>query len=97
MIDPSWAFNKIIIFLQFQKDRSVRGEITPATVRNFVKALKLFCEMSDIHIPWNKITRGLPRARDAGENQSTYSKIISQQFFLNFITFIFLTKRLDTD
>jgi hypothetical protein len=28
------------------------GEITALTLRNFVKALKLFCEMYDIVIPW---------------------------------------------
>ena len=30
--DINWALNKIMIFLQFQKDRTQRGEITPATL-----------------------------------------------------------------
>jgi c-di-AMP phosphodiesterase-like protein len=30
-------------FLQFQKDRTQKGEITAATLRNFVKSIKLFC------------------------------------------------------
>ncbi|MGA6991650.1 MAG: hypothetical protein WBX81_14635 [Nitrososphaeraceae archaeon] len=38
-------------------------EITGATLRNFVKAIKLFCEMSDIQITWKKISRGLPKVR----------------------------------
>jgi len=46
--------------LQFQKNRVETGEITASTLRNFVKPLKLFCEMSDIVIPWKRITRGLP-------------------------------------
>jgi hypothetical protein len=66
----SWALNKIIAFLQFQKDRSEKGEITPATLGNFVKAIKLFCEISDIQIPWKKITRGLPRAREAANDRA---------------------------
>jgi hypothetical protein len=61
--DPTWAFNSIIRFLQFQKDRVEKEEIMGATFRNFIKAIKLFCEMSDIPIPWKKITRGLPKIR----------------------------------
>ncbi len=40
--DSKWALIKIIEFLQFQKDRVERREISPATLRNFVKAIKLF-------------------------------------------------------
>jgi hypothetical protein len=61
--DPSWAFNCIVKFLQYQKDRVEKVEITGATLRNFIKAIKLFCEMSDIPIAWKKITRGLPKIR----------------------------------
>src|SRR6476469_5617561 len=43
--DPNWAFSSIVKFLQFQKERVEKEEISGATVRNFVKALKLFCEM----------------------------------------------------
>ncbi len=39
--DPNWAFNSITDFLQFQKGRVQRGEITGATLRNFVKSIKL--------------------------------------------------------
>jgi hypothetical protein len=49
--DPNWAFNRIMGFLQFQKERVEKREITGATLRNFVKAIKLFCEMSDIPPP----------------------------------------------
>ena len=50
-------------FLQFQKGRVEKWEITGATLRNFVKAIKLFYEMSDIPVPWKKIARGLPKIR----------------------------------
>jgi hypothetical protein len=68
--DVSWALNKIIIFLQFQKERTVKGEITAATLSNFVKAIKLFCDMSDVAIPWKKITRGLPRANQSANDRA---------------------------
>jgi len=55
--DHDWTFSIIIGFLQFQKERVQREEeITAATLYNFVKALKLFCEMSDIPVSWKKIT-----------------------------------------
>ena len=59
--DNSWAFRNIISFLQVQKDRVDRKEITGSTIRNYVKAIKLFTEMNDILISWKRITRGLPR------------------------------------
>jgi hypothetical protein len=61
--DPNWAFSSIVKFLQFQKERVEKEEITGATLRNFVKAIKLFCEMSDIPIAWKKINRGLHKIR----------------------------------
>jgi len=61
--DPNWAFSSVVKFVQFQRDRVNRKEITGATVRNYVKSIKLFCEMADISIPWKKITRGLPSGR----------------------------------
>jgi hypothetical protein len=69
-IEVRWALNQVITFLQFQKDRVQKGEITAATLRNFVKSIKLFCDVCDIPIPWKKITRGLPRARQASNDRA---------------------------
>jgi len=49
--DISWTLNQIIRFLQFQKQRVENKEITAATLKNFVKSLKVFCESADISIP----------------------------------------------
>src|SRR4029078_3715414 len=62
--------NSIINFLQFQKGRVQRNEITGATLGNFVKSIKLFCEKSDITIPWKKITRGLPKMRRHADDRA---------------------------
>jgi hypothetical protein len=59
--DSTWAFNGILKFIQFQKERFDHKEITAGTIRNYVKSIKLFCQMADILVPWDKITRGLPR------------------------------------
>ena len=68
--DINWALHKIIVFLQFQKERTEKGEITAATLSNFVKPLKLYCEISDVKIPWKKIVRGLPRGREAANDRA---------------------------
>jgi len=68
--DPFWAFSVVIKFLQFQKERVEKEEITGATLRNFIKPIKLFCEMSDIHITWKKITRGLPKFRRHADDRA---------------------------
>jgi len=62
-VDSIWAFNGLLKFIQFQKERFNRKEITAGTIRNYVKSIKLFCSMSDITINWDKITRGLPKGR----------------------------------
>lgn len=68
--DPNLAEIYIIKFLQYQKERVQREEITGATLRNFVKAIKLFCEMSDIAVKWKKITRGLPKMRRHADDRA---------------------------
>jgi hypothetical protein len=68
--DTGWTFSKIVSFLQYQKDRVQREEISAATLRNFVKAIKLFCEMCDIPISWKKITRGLPKVRKFADDRA---------------------------
>ena len=68
--ERNWTFGKIVGFLQFQKGRVEREEITAATLYNFVKAIKLFCEMSDIPISWKKITRGLPKVRRFADDRA---------------------------
>jgi hypothetical protein len=68
--ESKWVLNNILRFLHAQKERIVRKEITAATLRNNVKATKLFCEMNDILIPWKKITRGLPKGRKYADDRA---------------------------
>lgn len=39
--------------LQFPKERVENEEITAATLKNFAKSLKVFCDCADKAIPWN--------------------------------------------
>lgn len=68
--NPRWAFSQILNFLQFQKERVENREISPATLRNFVKSIKLLCEMTEIEIGWKRITRGLPKTRRYADDRA---------------------------
>jgi hypothetical protein len=76
--DPKWAFNNIIKFLQYQKERVEKAEISGGALRNFVKTIKLFCEMSEIPIHWKKITRGLPKSRKYADDRAPTIEEIQQ-------------------
>ena len=76
--DQKWAFTNIIRFLQYQKERVETAEITGGTLRNFVKTIKLFCEMSEIPIHWKKITRGLPKSRKYADDRAPTIEEIQQ-------------------
>ena len=58
-INNQWIFNCVVAYMMYQKDRIEKKEITAATFFNNLKAIKLFCEMLDISIPFKKITRGV--------------------------------------
>jgi hypothetical protein len=49
--DSKWAFNNVLRFLQSQKIRAEKKEITAGTLQNYLKTIKFFCETTDISIP----------------------------------------------
>jgi integrase len=64
-----WVFNNILKFMQYQLEIANRKEITGSTIRNYLKSIKLFCEMADFQVAWKKITRGLPRAKSYSDDR----------------------------
>jgi hypothetical protein len=50
--DPALAEKKIIAFLSSERSRADRGEISAGTINNWVKATRLFLEMSDVQLNW---------------------------------------------
>jgi len=68
--EPSWASGAVIKYLQMNKERVEKKEITAATAHNGVKTIKLFCEMNDILLPWKRITRGLPKPRRYADDRA---------------------------
>jgi hypothetical protein len=45
-------------------------KITAGTLRSSVKTIKTFCKVTDIMIPWKKITRGLPRVKRYADDRA---------------------------
>ncbi|MGC1929550.1 MAG: hypothetical protein WA667_11285 [Candidatus Nitrosopolaris sp.] len=68
--DIHWAETALMKFIIFQKERVKCGEIVEATIRNYVKAAKLFCQMNDLTLNWDKIKRGLPPARQSSTDRA---------------------------
>jgi hypothetical protein len=68
--DIRGADSSFMKFLEFQKNRNLRGEIATGTVVNYYRATKLFCEMNDLQLSWKKITRGLPKAKKASNDRA---------------------------
>jgi hypothetical protein len=67
--NSKWAYACVVKFLQHQKDRYDKKEISGSTVRGYYKAVKLFAEVNDVLLPWSKIKRGLPRGRHYADDR----------------------------
>jgi hypothetical protein len=68
--NPSWAFKLTLEFLQMQRQRVERKEITSGTLRNYQKTIKSFCEATDVLIQWKKVTKGLPRGKRFSDDRA---------------------------
>ena len=60
---PNWLTQEVVRYLHIQRQRAENREISGATLRNYVKPIKLFCEILEIPLPWKRITRGMPKGR----------------------------------
>jgi hypothetical protein len=70
--NPKWANSKLMDFVLYQKERVYKNEIVYATIRNYLKTVKLFLEMnSDVPIVnWKRITKGLPSGKSAANDRA---------------------------
>jgi hypothetical protein len=70
--DPKWANKKLMEFVLYQKERVYKDAIVYATIRNYLKTVKLFLEMnSDVPIVnWKRITKGIPSGKSAANDRA---------------------------
>ena len=65
-----WAQDTIMIFLDFHKERVRKKELAAGTLKNYYRAAKLFCEMNDLMLNWKRISKGLPKAKNASNDRA---------------------------
>ena len=76
--NPQWAQESLMSFIDIQKERARRKEISETTIANYYKATKLFCVMNDVMLNWRKISRGLPSRRSAANDRAPTSEEIQR-------------------
>ncbi len=52
--------SELMRYISFQENRIAKKESSSGTLRNYIKAIKLFFTMNDILVNWNKIKMGMP-------------------------------------
>ena len=70
--NKKWLETQIIRFVAFQKERVEKKEIAAGTLKNYVKVVKLFCEMNEIEnlIHWKKIKIGMPKVKEQADDRA---------------------------
>ena len=53
----------------YQVNRVQNKEIVASTIQNYLKSIKLFCELADIEISWKRISRGLPKGKSYADDR----------------------------
>jgi hypothetical protein len=71
-----WAQNGLKYFIRDKNQKSEKGQIAGATVRNFYKPVKLFCDIHDVELSWKKISGIIPEGhRFANDRAPTHEEV----------------------
>ena len=67
-----WLETQLIVFVEYQKHRVERKEIAAGTLKNYVKVIKLFCQMNEIDnlVLWKKIKIGMPKVKEQADDRA---------------------------
>ena len=67
-----WLETQIINFVEYQKHRVERKEIAAGTLKNYVKVIKLFCQMNEIEnlVLWKKVKIGMPKVKEQADDRA---------------------------
>ncbi|WP_148685643.1 site-specific integrase [Candidatus Nitrosocosmicus hydrocola] len=63
---------QLIMFARFQKERIENKEISPSTVPNYFKAIKLFCQANRLSniVEWKLVSKGIPRGLKSADDRA---------------------------
>ena len=61
--------SELMRYIIFQEERIKRKEISSGTLRNYIKAIKLFFTMNDILVNWDKIKMGMPTVNQTSNDR----------------------------
>jgi hypothetical protein len=61
--------SELMRYISFQESRIARKEISSGTLRNYIKAIKLFFTMNDILVNWDKIKMGMPTVNQTSDDR----------------------------
>jgi integrase len=70
--NPKWANSQLMEFILFERNRAERGDIVVTTIRNYLKATKLFLEMnSDVPlVNWKRVIKCLPTPKNTANDRA---------------------------
>ena len=63
---------QLIMFARFQKERVTNKEVSPSTVPNYFKSIKLFCQANRLSniVEWKLVSKGMPRGLKAADDRA---------------------------
>ena len=73
--DTNLLQSYLIRFINSQKERIENKEIAEGTLRNYMKAIKLFFSMNDIIVNWKKLSKGIPQVYTKQDRIPTMDEI----------------------
>ena len=63
---------RLLAFARYQKERVAKKEVSPSTVPNYFKAIKLFCQANRVskNIEWKNVSKAMPRGLSAADDRA---------------------------
>lgn len=63
---------QLLMFAGFQKERVNNKEVSPSTVPNYFKAIKLFCQTNRLSnaVEWKLVSKGIPRGLKSADDRA---------------------------
>jgi integrase len=77
-IDITWANRVIGGFVQNLRQRVATREITAATMHDYTKPIKFFCNVNFIDISWKRILIALPKARKRANDRAPTTEEVAK-------------------